>query len=121
VAPLCVGAEASSRSVSLSHRISLTALTGRPFLSVQDQGFAVVQLPSVDLGVRLSQPLLTRPKTARRGEALTADAMKNYRWLRPELVAQVEFAEWTTADHLRNSRFVALRDDKPASAVRKNS
>lgn len=40
---------------------------------------------------------LPEPKNARRGEALTAEAMKKYRWLRPELVAQVEFTEWTAA------------------------
>jgi bifunctional non-homologous end joining protein LigD len=55
---------------------------------------------------------LPEPKNARRGEALTAEAMKKYRWLRPEVVAQVEFTDWTAADHLRHSKFVALRDDK---------
>ncbi len=55
---------------------------------------------------------LPEPKNARRGEALTADAMKKYRWLRPQLVAQVEFTDWTAANHLRHSRFAALRDDK---------
>jgi bifunctional non-homologous end joining protein LigD len=55
---------------------------------------------------------LPEPKTARRGEALTAEAMKKYRWLRPELIAQVEFTDWTAANHLRHSKFVGLRDDK---------
>jgi ATP-dependent DNA ligase len=40
---------------------------------------------------------LPEPKNARRGEALTAEAMKNYRWLKPEVVAQVEFTDWTDA------------------------
>ncbi len=61
---------------------------------------------------------LPEPKSARRGEALTSDAMKKYRWLEPKLVAQVEFTEWTEANHLRHSRFIALRDDKdPADVV----
>ncbi len=55
---------------------------------------------------------LPEPKNARRGEALTAEAMKKYRWLRPKLVVQVEFTDWTAANHLRHSKFVALRDDK---------
>ncbi|HYP05235.1 MAG TPA: non-homologous end-joining DNA ligase [Bryobacteraceae bacterium] len=62
---------------------------------------------------------LPEPKNARRGEALTAAVMKRCTWLRPELVAQVEFTDWTDANHLRHSRFVALRDDKIASEVRK--
>jgi bifunctional non-homologous end joining protein LigD len=64
---------------------------------------------------------LPEPKTARRGEALTAEAMKKYRWVKPQVVAEVEFADWTAADHLRHSRFVGLRDDKDAREVHKES
>jgi bifunctional non-homologous end joining protein LigD len=40
-------------------------------------------------------------------------------WARPELVAQIGFAEWTTDGRLRQPRFLALRDDKlPADVVR---
>lgn len=60
---------------------------------------------------------LPEPRNARRGEALTAEAMKKYCWLKPELVAQVEFTNWTAANHLRHARFVALRDDKKAREV----
>jgi DNA ligase D-like protein (predicted ligase) len=55
---------------------------------------------------------LPEPQSARRGEALTAEVMKQIQWLRPKLVAQIEFTEWTKGNHLRHSRFVALRDDK---------
>ena len=40
-------------------------------------------------------------------------------WLKPEAVAQIAFLEWTGADHLRHTKFVALRDDKdPKKVVR---
>ncbi len=39
------------------------------------------------------------------------------RFVRPELVAEVEFANWTNDDRLRAPVFVRLRDDKPASEV----
>jgi bifunctional non-homologous end joining protein LigD len=40
-------------------------------------------------------------------------------WTRPELVAQVGFAEWTSDGRLRQPRFLGLRDDKrPAEVVR---
>jgi ATP-dependent DNA ligase len=64
---------------------------------------------------------LPEPKTARRGEALTAEAMRNYRWVEPKLVAQVGFTDWTGSDHLRHSYFVALRDDKDPKDVRKEN
>ncbi len=38
-------------------------------------------------------------------------------WVRPELVAEVAFSEWTTDGRLRHPRFVGLRDDKPAREV----
>ncbi len=40
-------------------------------------------------------------------------------WVKPELVAQVSFAEWTEADHLRHPVFQGLRDDRnPRKVVR---
>jgi len=62
---------------------------------------------------------LPEPASARRGEAITADVMPKIKWLRPKLVAQIEFTEWTKGNHLRHSRFIALRDDKDARTVRK--
>ena len=38
-------------------------------------------------------------------------------WVRPELVAEVVFSEWTADGRLRHPRFVGLRDDKPAGDV----
>jgi bifunctional non-homologous end joining protein LigD len=38
-------------------------------------------------------------------------------WVRPELVAEVAFSEWTADGKLRHPRFVGLRDDKPARDV----
>jgi ATP-dependent DNA ligase len=38
-------------------------------------------------------------------------------WLKPVLVGQFEFLEWTADNHLRHSKFVGLRDGKNASAV----
>ena len=38
-------------------------------------------------------------------------------WTRPELVAQIGFAEWTADGRLRQPRFLGLRDDKPPADV----
>jgi bifunctional non-homologous end joining protein LigD len=40
-------------------------------------------------------------------------------WTRPELVAQIGFAEWTNDGRLRQARFLGMRDDKrPAEVLR---
>src|SRR5262247_2543812 len=49
--------------------------------------------------------------------ALTKEEMKNCVWLKPELVVQIEFAEWTPDGHLRHSKFVGLREDKDPGEV----
>jgi len=64
-------------------------------------------------------PFVNLPETrkARWGEALTAEKMRKCVWVRPEVVARLEFLEWTDADHLRHSKFVGLREDKEARFV----
>jgi DNA ligase D-like protein (predicted ligase) len=53
------------------------------------------------------------------GQGLTADKMAECHWLKPQLVAQIEYADWTDVNHLRHSKFIALRDDKCAKDVRR--
>jgi bifunctional non-homologous end joining protein LigD len=44
-------------------------------------------------------------------------AMRNVHWLKPELVAQVEFAAWTRDGILRHPSFQGLREDKKPSEI----
>lgn len=64
-------------------------------------------------------PFVNLPETGRSrwGEILDAEKMKKCVWVRPQLVAVIDFLEWTQGDRLRHSRFVALRDDKDAREV----
>jgi DNA ligase D-like protein (predicted ligase) len=62
---------------------------------------------------------LPEKKAGQWGAGLTAAKMAECRWLKPLLVGQVEFVEWTGDGHLRHSRFMGLRDDKNAKEVRR--
>jgi DNA ligase D-like protein (predicted ligase) len=65
-----------------------------------------------DLGARLraletSRPPFTDAKPIPRGT----------HWTRPQMVAQIGFAEWTNDGRLRQPRFLGLRDDKEPDEV----
>jgi len=62
---------------------------------------------------------LPEKKAGRWGAGLTAAKMAECRWLKPQLIGQFEFVEWTNDAHLRHSRFVALRNDKKVKDVKR--
>lgn len=70
---------------------------------------------------RTLRELGSRMRGLERSEAPFADDVKprpaGVRWVRPELVAQVAFAEWTRDGRLRQPRYLGLRQDKPARDV----
>ena len=58
-------------------------------------------------------------KSGRWGQGLTAEKMKDCRWLKPVLVAQFEFVEWTPDNHLRHAKFISIREGRrPTDVVR---
>ena len=51
------------------------------------------------------------------GQGITPAEMKKCHWLKPKLVCQVKFAEWTRDGRLRQPVFLGLRADKRAADV----
>ena len=47
--------------------------------------------------------------------------MREMQWVRPELVAQIRFVEWTAEGRLRHAAFLGLRHDKSAGEVRREA
>jgi bifunctional non-homologous end joining protein LigD len=60
---------------------------------------------------------LPEARGGRWGEGLTAEKMKECRWLMPALVAHFEFVEWTPDGHLRHSRYMGLRENRKQREV----
>ena len=55
-------------------------------------------------------PFVDVPSSSSRwGGGVTADEMREMQWVRPELVAQVRFVEWTAEGRLRHAAFLGLR------------
>ncbi|MBP1887274.1 DNA ligase D [Sinorhizobium mexicanum] len=51
------------------------------------------------------------------GKRLSAEEARQVRYVRPELVAEVEFRSWTADGLLRHASFRGLREDKPAREI----
>ena len=67
----------------------------------------------VALHARMARLEVARPAFATRAPVRE----RGVHWVRPELVAQVAFTEWTRGGLLRHPRFLGLRDDKAARDV----
>jgi bifunctional non-homologous end joining protein LigD len=62
---------------------------------------------------------LPNSKSSRWGGGVTADEMREMQRVKPELVAQIRFVEWTADGRLRHAAFLGVRPDKSAREVRR--
>ena len=62
---------------------------------------------------------LPSAKAGHWGEGVTAEDMTKLRWVKPTVVIEVSFVEWTRDGALRHSEFLGIRDDKRPSQVRR--
>jgi bifunctional non-homologous end joining protein LigD len=70
---------------------------------------------------RRSCPFVNLPstRTSHWGEGVTAEDMAALKWVKPTVVVEVAFTEWTRDANLRHAAYVGLREDKPARDVRR--
>ncbi len=92
------------------------------FASRVGTGFSAARLKELHALFRLcvvqTCPFENLPgRTQRQAGGITAAEMRRCTWLRPELVCQVKFIEWTRDGNLRHPVFLGLREDKPARSV----
>jgi len=60
---------------------------------------------------------LPESSSGRFGSGITRAEMNRCHWLKPELVCEVRFSEWTDDSRLRQPVYVGLREDKDATDV----
>ncbi len=75
---------------------------------------------AVDLRTKLAKLVSTKspfpPGTTRSTRWLTKPAAEDH-WVKPKLVAEIAFAEWTPDGSVRHASFQGLREDKDAKSV----
>jgi bifunctional non-homologous end joining protein LigD len=62
-------------------------------------------------------PKLKALEVAQRPVAEKAGIPRKAHWVKPQLLAEVSFGEWTNGGHIRHASFRGLRADKPARAI----
>ena len=62
---------------------------------------------------------LPTSRTSHWGEGITAEEMQELVWVKPRIVVEVAFTEWTRDGSLRHAAFIGMRDDKPPRDVRR--
>ena len=107
-----------------------SAQIGSLLLGVHDASGALVSVGSVGTGWDTDEAAALKRKLAPlEGSTLpfaagpakagrwTRRAVGSERWVKPKLVAEVEFADWTPDAQIRHAVYVALRTDKPATSI----
>ncbi|MBZ9646746.1 DNA ligase D [Sphingobium sp. 3R8] len=104
---------------------SASTARGRPFASLllaQHEGKALVYKGKVGTGfdadlMAMLDKAMTPLETDKAPVDVPRTETRGATWLKPRLVAEIAFAEFTADGRVRHASFLGLRSDKPAKAV----
>ncbi|KQW54151.1 DNA ligase D [Variovorax sp. Root411] len=113
-----------------TERTDETAQVGSLLLGIHDAAGKLVSVGSVGTGWSAEEasdikqklmPLAAAGSPFDKGDTKPGRWSKrkagSERWVKPQLLAEVSFAEWTPDDQIRHASFIGLRDDKPARVI----
>jgi DNA ligase D-like protein (predicted ligase) len=91
------------------------------FVASMDDGFVPATRRQVFAEIKGLEtgecPFANLPERHTRRSPMDAEKMSKAIWVKPRLVAEIAFNEWTPDHHLRHSEFKRLRDDKAPKEV----
>jgi bifunctional non-homologous end joining protein LigD len=91
---------------------------GRVGTGMPDKVLADLRRRLEPLARRLSPLSIAPPRNTRFGSPLV---LSRVHWVEPKLVAEITFLTWTADGLLRHTVYVGLREDKPATDVRREA
>ena len=84
------------------------------------QSFVTRAEPSATIAAsHTARPMPTRTPSGSADDLDAATTLKSAHWVRPELVAEINYLTWADGGLLRQPGFIGPRDDKPAREARR--
>lgn len=108
---IIIGYEASTEAFGGVGRILVAAREGSQLVYVGSAGTGFTDASAIALRKQMDRIITEKPAVNMTGRS------KAYRWVKPELVAEIEFRAWTDDGKLRHASFKGLRESADETEI----